>query len=391
MTMSAITQVGGSLLSSLFSKNKKPTQPPMKSDPSFGVEANDGNLGELASRMRFGRVDGQLAYNQTPWAKSNPSPSYGVMANNVNPLPAYQNKVQAPAYQAPQPQGNGLPGGYNSYGGGNGFNSQGTIMSNLQPPQTGAMNNLPSLTPGSNASMNVNGNNPDSNMSVTEDNSLKTSIPALVGSGASVLYDIFNQKKPEQERVVDPYTKQMVSQSANTASMTNANANNIAGSVMAGASGAADKATTASLGNSMATGGGVDNMALGASKSAIESNQMNTAYSGGMAQGGSIASQAGMNHAQTLGRASDQTMYRESVPKDSAGMMALQGLSALPKVMADGETFKNQQDWRRGYSHTAKSGDSLYQTGQAQSKKKNGVYNPLDMNNIFSTIFGGSK
>ena len=77
MTMSAITQVGGSLLSSLFGKNKKPTQPPMKSDPSFGV-----------------------------------------MANNVNPLPAYQNKVQAPAYQAPQPQGNGLPIGYNSYGGG---------------------------------------------------------------------------------------------------------------------------------------------------------------------------------------------------------------------------------------------------------------------------------
>ena len=264
-------------------------------------------------------------------------------------------------------------------------------MSNLTPQQTGAMNNLPSLTPGSNASMDINGNNTDSNLKVTEDNSLKTSIPALLGSGAGVLYDIFNQKKPEQERVVDPYTKQMVSQSANATSMTNANANNIAGSVMAGASGAADKATTASLGNSMATGGGVDNMALGASKSAIESNQMNTAYSGGMAQGGSIASQAGMNHAQNLGRASDQTMYRESVPKDSAGMMALQGLSALPKVMADGETFKNQQDWRRDYSHQAKSGDSLYHTGQVQSKKKNGVYNPLDMNNIFSTIFGGSK
>ena len=343
MTLATIAQVGGSLLGGL-GKKKAPKPPMAQADPSFGV-----------------------------------------LQNNQNPLPANQNMVQSPGYQQPKtpPINSALPNHYNTYG----SPGKGVIMNNLTPPPAPPFVG-PYQTQRNNPSMNINGNNPTGQIDVSESNELDTSIPALIGSGAGVLYDIFNHDKPEYERKVDPYTKQMVSQSANATSMANANANNIAGSIMAGASGAADKAMTATLGNSMATGGGVDNMALGATKSAIENNQMNTAYSGGMAQGGSISAQAMGNHAQTLGRASDQTMYREYMPIDSLGLKALQGLSAIPKVIADGETFANQQDWRRNYSHQAKSQDSTYQTAQTQQKKKNGVFNPMDLNSIFSQLTG---
>ena len=358
MTMSAITQVGGSLLSGLFGKKNSNPKPPMaKGDPSFGVEMNDGNLGELASRMRFGRTNGQLAYNPTPLGLA-PHQSQNSSYNTV-----------------PWMQANGN-----------------TIMNNMKPQQLGDLSGPPSPDPADYARMNINGNNPQSKgVGVKEDNPLETSIPALIGSGAGALYDIFNQKQPEYKRMVDPYTRQMVSQSANATSQANAYGNQTAGAVMAGASGSADKAMTASLGNTMATGGGIDNAALGASKSAIESSQMNTAYSGGIAQGGSISTQGAMNHAQTLGRAADQAMYKESLPNDSAGLMALKGVSALPKIIADGETFANQQEWRRGYEHQAESKDSLNRTGKNMLNKPNGIYNPFDMNNFFSSLFKGKS
>ena len=98
-----------------------------------------------------------------------------------------------------------------------------------------------------------------------------------------------------------------------------------------------------------------------------------------------------MNHAQTLGRAADQVMYKESMPNDSAGLMALKGISALPKIIADGETFANQQEWRRGYEHKAESKDSLNRTGKNMLNKPNGIYNPFDMNNFFSSLFKGKS
>ena len=68
-------------------------------------------------------------------------------------------------------------------------------------------------------------------------------------------------------------------------------------------------------------------------------------------------------------------------------MMALQGVSALPKIIADGETFANQQNWRKSYEHKAESKDSLTRTGQNMLNKPNGIYNPMDMNNFFSSLF----
>jgi hypothetical protein len=346
MTMSAITQVGGSLLNGLFGKKNSNPKPPMaKGDPSFGV----------------------LQSNQNPLQGNQ---NYMTGTNSVPQQPPTQNGSSWLS-TAPWNQANGN-----------------TIMNNLKPPQTGDWSGPPIPDPANNARMNINGNNPQSmGVDVKEGNPLEQNIPALLGSGAGALYDIFNNKKPEYKREVDPYTKQMVSQSANATSQANAYGNQTAGAVMAGASGSADKAMTASLGNAMATGGGVDNASLGASKSAIESSQMNTAYSGGIAQGGSIATQGAMNHAQTLGNAANQTMYKESMPNDSAGLMALQGISALPKIIADGQTAENQQNWRKGYEHNAQSKDSLTQTGNAMANKKNGIYNPMDMNNFFSSLF----
>ena len=346
ITMSAITQVGGSLLNGLFGKKNSNPKPPMaKGDPSFGVLRSDQN---------------PVPSNQNYITGSNSVPKQAPAQNGASWLST-----------APWMQANGN-----------------VIMNNMKPQQLGDLSGPPSPNPADYARMNINGNNPQSKgVKVTEGNPLETSIPALIGSGAGVLYDIFNKKKPEHKRMVDPYTRQMVSQSANATSQANAYGNQSAGAVMAGASGSADKAMTASLGNTMATGGGIDNAALGASKSAIESSQMNTAYSGGIAQGGSIATQGAMNHAQTLGRAADQAMYKESMPNDSAGLMALQGISALPKIIADGETFANQQNWRKGYHHSAESKDSLDRTGLAMRNKQNGIYNPMDMNNFFSSLF----
>lgn len=346
MTMSAITQIGGSLLNGLFGKKNSNPKPPMaKGDPSFGV----------------------LQSNQNPVPSNQ---NYITGSNNLPPQAPAQNGSSWLS-TAPWMQANGN-----------------VIMNNMKPQQLGDLSGPPSPDPADYARMNINGNNPQSKgVKVKEGNPLETSIPALLGSGAGALYDIFNRAKPEYKREVDPYTKQMVSQSANATSQANAYGNQSAGAVMAGASGSADKAMTASLGNTMATGGGVDNAALGASKSAIESSQMNTAYSGGIAQGGSIATQGAMNHAQTLGNAANQTMYKESMPNDSAGLMALQGISALPKIIADGETFANQQNWRKGYHHSAQSKDSLDRTGNAMANKTNGIYNPMDMNNFFSSLF----
>ena len=356
ITMSAITQVGGSLLSGLFGKKNSNPKPPMaKGDPSFGVLKSNQN---------------PVSVNQNPLA---PHENYLDGTNSVPQSPTQNGASWLST--APWMQANGN-----------------TIMNNLKPQQLGDLSGPPSPNPADYARMNINGNNPQSKgVDVKEDNPLETSIPALIGSGAGALYDIFNQKQPEYKRMVDPYTKQMVSQSANATSQANAYGNQTAGAVMAGASGSADKAMTASLGNTMATGGGIDNASLGASKSAIESSQMNTAYSGGIAQGGSISTQGAMNHAQTLGRAADQAMYKESLPNDSAGLMALKGVSALPKIIADGETFANQQEWRRGYEHQAESKDSLNRTGKNMLNKPNGIYNPFDMNNFFSSLFKGKS
>ena len=356
MTMSAITQIGGSLLSGLFGKKNSNPKPPMaKGDPSFGVLRSNQN---------------PVQVNQSPLA---PHENYLDGTNSVPQSPTQNGASWLST--APWMQANGN-----------------TIMNNMKPQQLGDLSGPPSPNPADYARMNINGNNPQSKgVDVKEDNPLETSIPALIGSGAGALYDIFNQKQPEYKRMVDPYTRQMVSQSANATSQANAYGNQTAGAVMAGASGSADKAMTASLGNTMATGGGIDNAALGASKSAIESSQMNTAYSGGIAQGGSISTQGAMNHAQNLGRAADQAMYKESLPNDSAGLMALKGVSALPKIIADGETFANQQEWRRGYEHQAESKDSLNRTGKNMLNKPNGIYNPFDMNNFFSSLFKGKS
>ena len=230
ITMSAITQVGGSLLSGLFGKKNSNPKPPMaKGDPSFGVLKSNQN---------------PVPVNQNYMTGSNSTPTQAPSQNGASWLST-----------APWMQANGN-----------------TIMNNLKPQQLGDLSGPPSPDPANYARMNINGNNPQSKgVDVKEDNPLKTSIPALIGSGAGALYDIFNQKQPEYKRMVDPYTRQMVSQSANATSQANAYGNQSAGAVMAGASGSADKAMTASLGNTMATGGGVDNAALGASKSAIES------------------------------------------------------------------------------------------------------------------------
>ena len=207
VSMSAITQIGGSLLSGLFGKKNSNPKPPMaKGDPSFGVLRSNQN---------------PVQVNQSPLA---PHENYLDGTNSVPQSPTQNGASWLST--APWMQANGN-----------------TIMNNMKPQQLGDLSGPPSPNPADYARMNINGNNPQSKgVGVKEDNPLETSIPALIGSGAGVLYDIFNQKKPEYERKVDPYTQQMVSQSANATSQANAYGNQSAGAVMAGASGAADKA-----------------------------------------------------------------------------------------------------------------------------------------------------
>lgn len=186
-------------------------------------------------------------------------------------------------------------------------------------------------------------------------NLMGSSTMGEIGAVGQLLYGL--NDKQDTKRVVDPYTQQMQSEALRAQSSTNNAANNTVAASISGANAMAQRNMDTSIGNTLATGGDVNNSALSAIKSNTMNTQLGSSYGNAVAQGAGMSAEGNWRKAATSGEAANQTMYRDEIKADPNNTMyTLMG--GLPNVARAGQSFKQQSEDMSNFKASSDNGET---------------------------------